>query len=177
MKTFIIQTSPTHTASTFLVNAIHGLIPNLSDKEIMYDTFDDTNNIFIMKCHLDIDDLINKYGQIYKLIFICSERKDMNIFMYERYKTYDNVVIFDFNELNETSVNSLIDIVDNIYNKINPLLNINLDKIKCVERIKLMNIKYEEIKNEPFYYVDDFFGLHGSHRNRYHQYALCSIPL
>ena len=166
MKTFIIQTSPTHTASTLLINAIHGLVPGFFDKQIMFDTFDDSDNIFIMKCHFDIDELINTYGQIYKLIFICSQRKDMDIFMYERYKTYDNVVIFDFNELNETSINSLIDIVDNIYNKIKPLLNINLDKIKCVERINLMNIKYEEIKHQPFDYIDEFFGLHGSHRNR-----------
>ena len=35
MKTLIIQTSPYHTASTFLVNAIYGLIPELSNKKII----------------------------------------------------------------------------------------------------------------------------------------------
>ena len=34
MKLLIIQTSPFHTASTFLVNAIYGLIPELIDKKI-----------------------------------------------------------------------------------------------------------------------------------------------
>lgn len=33
MKTLIIQTSPQHTASTFLVNAIYGMIPELFDKK------------------------------------------------------------------------------------------------------------------------------------------------
>ena len=33
----IIQTSPAHTASTFLVNAIYGLIPELFDKKIIFD--------------------------------------------------------------------------------------------------------------------------------------------
>jgi hypothetical protein len=37
MKTMIIQTSPTHTASTFLVNAIYGLITELFDKKIIFD--------------------------------------------------------------------------------------------------------------------------------------------
>jgi hypothetical protein len=35
MKTLIIQTSPYHTASTFLVNAIYGLIPELVNTKII----------------------------------------------------------------------------------------------------------------------------------------------
>lgn len=35
MTILIIQTSPTHTASTLLVNALYGLIPELNDKKIM----------------------------------------------------------------------------------------------------------------------------------------------
>jgi len=35
MKLLIIQTSPKHTASTLLVNAIYGLIPELYNKKII----------------------------------------------------------------------------------------------------------------------------------------------
>ena len=35
IKTLIIQTSPHHTASTLLVNAMYGLIPELSNKKII----------------------------------------------------------------------------------------------------------------------------------------------
>ena len=167
MKLLIIQTSPTHTCSTLLVNAIYGLIPELSDKKITFEEFDDSYNIICMKSHIDIDLLIDKYNHLYKLIFICSERKNLDIIMDIKYKTYKNVIIFDFNELNETIINPLPIIVDTIYNKVkNVLVNIELDKTKCIERIKSMNNKYEEIKNESFNYIDDFYGLHGSHRNR-----------
>jgi hypothetical protein len=35
MKILIIQTSPFHTASTFLVNAVYGIIPELLEKRII----------------------------------------------------------------------------------------------------------------------------------------------
>jgi hypothetical protein len=172
MKLLIIQTSPYHTASTILINAIYGLIPELFDKKII-GIWDNNfekyfENIIVIKNHnINIDELINKYNQKYKLVFICSERLEKNYLMDQKYKTYDNVVIFDFNELNETSNNTLIQIIDNIYNKVqNVLSDIELDTTKCIERIKLMNIRYDEIKNEPFSYVDNFFQIHGSHRNR-----------
>ena len=172
MKLLVIQTSPYHTASTFLVNAIYGLIPELFNKKIIGIWDNDFEKYFkdiiVIKSHdLLIDELINKYNKNYKLVFICSERQKMNYLIDNKYKSYDNVVIFDFDELNETSDNKLIQIIDNIYNKVTNILpNIELDKTKCIERIKLMNIRYEEIKNMPFSYIDDFFEIHGSHRNR-----------
>jgi hypothetical protein len=172
MKLLIIQTSPYHTASTFLVNAIYGLIPELFNKKIigLWDNHFEKyfKDIIVIKSHdLLIDKVINKYNKQYKLVFICSERQKMNYLIDKKYKSYDNVVVFDFDELNETSDNKLIQIVDNIYNKVkNVLPNIILDKTKCIERIELMNIRYEEIKNMPFTYIDDFFEIHGSHRNR-----------
>jgi hypothetical protein len=169
MKLLIIQTSPTHTASTLLVNAIYGLIPELHDKKIMFDQLEDSDseNIIVLKRHDDIDVLIDKYDKLYKLIFICSERKDLDIVIDVKYRKYTNVVIFDYNELNETINNELLIIVNTIYNKVKYLLSdIKLNKITCIERIKSMNTRYEEIKNNSFDYIDDFFGLHGSHRNR-----------
>jgi hypothetical protein len=77
------------------------------------------------------------------------------------------VVVFDFDELNETSDNTLVKIVDNMYDKLKPLLiDVALNKTTCMERIKLMNVRYEEIKNKEFTFIDDFFEIHGSHRNR-----------
>ena len=75
--------------------------------------------------------------------------------------------MFDFFELNETIDNTLPQIVDNIYNKLkNVLVDVDLDKSKCIERLIMMNKKYEEIKHKKFSYIDNFFELHGSHRNR-----------
>ena len=173
MKLLIIQTSPPHTASTLLVNAIYGLIPELFDKKIIYGIGDYDfesyfKNIIVIKSHnTNIDELINKYNKKYKIVFICSERQKLNYLIDNKYKTYNNVAIFDFDEINETNDYSLNQIVDNIYTKIRKVLpNIELNKTKCIERINLMNIRYEEIKSNPFSYVDNFFEIHGSHRNR-----------
>jgi len=172
MKLLIIQTSPKHTASTLLVNAIYGLIPELCNKQIIgiwdRNFASHFENIIVIKNHdTNIDRLIKCYEKNFKLVFICSERQEMNYLIDEKYKKYDNVVVFDFNELNETPTNTLVNIVDNINNKVQCVLSdIKLDKTKCIERINLMNIKYEEIKTKPFNYVDKFFELHGSHRNR-----------
>jgi len=112
MKTLIIQTSPYHTASTFLINALYGLITELSNKKIIgiwdknfEDFFDD---IICVKCHnINIDELINIYRDNYNLLFICSERKDRNYLMDEKYRYYNNTIIFDFQDLNETHENSI----------------------------------------------------------------------
>ena len=79
MKTLIIQTSPLHTASTFLVNAIYGIIPELFDKRIIFNNVNESlfKNIIAVKSHnINIDELINKYQKKYNLYFICSERRE-----------------------------------------------------------------------------------------------------
>ena len=171
MKKLIIQTSPTHTASTFLVNALYGLIPELNDKKIIgiwADNFEQYfNDIIVVKNHnTNIDELIAKYKEQYDVYFVCSERKDMNKFIDDKYKSYNNVCVFDFNELNETLENTIPKIIQNIYDKINSMLNIELNVEGGINRINLMNVRYEEIKEKPFVYVDNFFEIHGSHRNR-----------
>ena len=172
MKTLIIQTSPFHTASTFLVNALYGIIPELFDKKIIgewvknWETY--FKDIIVIKCHnINIDNLIKKYSNKYRLFFICSERQDLNYIIDKKYKEYHNVIVFNFCELNETNENSITQIVDNIYFKMTNLIkDLELDKEKCIKRIELMNNRYKEIKDKPFSYIDGFFELHGSHRNR-----------
>lgn len=169
MKKLIIQTSPMHTASTFLVNALYGLIPELNDKKIIgiWDqNFDCFNDIIVIKNHdIDIDNLILKYDN-YELYFICSERKERNMLIDKKYKLYNNVCVFDFNELNENKENTLPKIIENIYNKINNMLNVKLDIESGINRINRMNERYAKIKHLSFDYIDDFFEIHGSHRNR-----------
>jgi len=98
------------------------------------------------------------------LYFVCSERGDKVID--EKYHHYKNVLIFNYDELLETETYSVEDIVTNAYNKLIGVLpgDIELNKQDAVERIQKMNLVYEEIKNKPFSYADDFYQLHGSHR-------------
>ena len=199
MKLLIFQNSPTRTASTLLVNALYGLIPELYDKHVFFHTMDhfhaectregsikpgsDFNyckdcipstlneydgNIIIIKTHnINIDQLYDLYSNNYKVVFICSERKTMQLCIDPKYKSYSNVLTFDFNELNETANNTLVEIADNIYSKVKILLSeIELDKTKCLNRIKLMNSKYSEIRKKKFSYIDPYFHLHGSHCHR-----------
>jgi hypothetical protein len=172
MKLLFIQTSPFHTCSTLLVNSLYGIIPECSTLSIRgtwsKNVDKDFKNIIILKSHnTNIDELIKKYKN-YKTVFICSERKNENRLIDKKYKKYNNVVVFSFKELNETANNTLNNIVENIYKKIKKVLpnNIVLDKETCIKRINDMNIRYEEIKDKPFTYIDPFFEIHGSHRDR-----------
>ena len=171
-KILIIQTSPQHTASTFLVNALYGVIEKLKDIPITFESHDYFDDISIFKCHdTNIDNLIKKYKNIYdELYFVCSQRIEYNLYIDAKYASYSNVIIFDYVELNETNENTIPNIIDNIYNKLQNLLSkhafITLNKQTAIERILNMNKKCNEIKNKSFNYIDLFFHIHGSHRNR-----------
>lgn len=178
MKTLIIQNSPQHTASTVLINALHGFIEDLNVLPVCFVGKNYVNleksywrhNIILIKSHSSIDSIIKMYGNKYKLFFVCSERceKKNDIYMIDnKYRKYENVLIFDYNELNETENNSLNEIVENMYTKLSNFLpNINLNKTLCIQRIKNMNYRYQQIKHLPFSFQDNFFHIHGSHRNR-----------
>ena len=179
-KTLIFQTSKPRTCTTLLVNALYGLIENgdLVDKEIIYvdyynkdvheNFFDD---VIIVKSHyLELEDLVKQFSEYYNLFFICSERKDKDLLINDNYKLYENICIFQYEELNETLENTTDIIVETIHNKVNNLLNekfnlnIKLNKENSINRINKMNKRYIEIKNESFNFVDRFYHLHGSHR-------------
>ena len=79
-----------------------------------------------------------------------------------------NVLLFDYNEILETDSYTTDQIIENTYNKLRAFLpeTISLDKETCITRIENMNETYKEIENKDFSHVDDFFQLHGKHRNR-----------
>ena len=63
-KVLLIQTSPTHTCSTFLINSLYGLFENISDKKILGTLIKsfEFEDISILKCHnINIDNLIEIY--------------------------------------------------------------------------------------------------------------------
>jgi hypothetical protein len=174
-KILIIQTSPTHTGSTFLINALYGIIEEINNKSICGEWSDSYknyfNNIIVLKCHnTNIDELIKKYSHKYHVYFVCSERPLLNKHINCKYKLYENVISFFYRDLLETEKNTIDIIIDNIYNNLKSLLSkhpeIKLNKQNGIERIINMNKRYIEIKDMPFSYIDPFFELHGSHRNR-----------
>ena len=177
-KVVIFQSSARGTGSTLLVNALYGLIEKLKDKKVIGDWHNEKldnffDDIFVIKSHINMDhkmEIIDK--EKYDLYFVCSERVEQNKFILNRHKEMKNVVVFPYSELNETEENTLEMIVDNIYNKVSKLLEkhdfIKYNKQTAIERIQKMNQKYEEIKDQPFSYIEDFYGLHGHHRNRNH---------
>jgi len=165
----IIQTGFKRSGTTFLVNLLYGfIIPN----EAVHGYFDieeplePFSEYSIYKSHmLNIEDIIDKYTNKYQLYFIISERDEK---IDERYKELHNILIFDYyKELLESEDNPIQNIVDNAYKKLSLFLpdDIHLSKEWAINRINNMNNIYEEIKEYDFSYIDDFFALHGSHRN------------
>lgn len=171
--TIIHQSSPYHTASTLLVNAIYGLIPFFKRHRIVCaDKIDalkyTRNNLLVVKTHdLNFNELNDRLKKVnMSPIFICSERTEKNYLIPEEYRNWENVIIFDYNELNETPENTIENIVDNMIEKIRHIFPFELDKQGCITRIHEMNARYNEIKDQPFEYIDPFYEIHGSHRNR-----------
>jgi len=171
MKTLIIQTSPIHTASTVLVNALYGMIPEISHMNAIgvwdcsdeyhcdEDTFEDyialnTPNDFeeivVLKSHNTyLDYYMIKYSYHYDIYFVSSERKAKDVAGYmfpEEYRNYENLILFDYEEINETEDYSIEDIVNCMYDKLSQTIpNINFSKSGGVDRIRGMNKSYQEI--------------------------------
>lgn len=171
----IIQYSPTRTASTVLCNILYGLY--YDNHKVVYadgiQLSESLNSNFIIKTHClntNIDEIISSNLK-YKLFFIVSERPEINQIIDNKYKNYNNVLRFSYtNELNETPDFPISNIVINVNNKlkqflpkkIHPIMPIN----NAINRIIDMNKLYSQIKNESFDFIDDYYHIHGSHRNR-----------
>jgi hypothetical protein len=110
------------------------------------------------------------YGKVYKLYFVCSNRGILHID--PKYHSYKNVLIFNYPELLETEENTLEMIIENGYQKLSTFLPghvcDHLNQETALIRVQKMNQRYKEIKNKPFTgYIDDFYQLHGHHKNRF----------
>ncbi len=174
MKTLIICSSYPRSASTLLVNALYGMVPALEHKKVFWDDFRHSNNnnyqnvgnTIIIKTHdVNIDEISRALKDHYRLYFVCSERGG-NRFD-NRFRSWPNVAIFDYSELNETAELPLVTIIDNIYTKVSRLIpGLTFSRLGALRRVATMNERYDEIKNFSFDFVDDFYQLHGSHRTR-----------
>ena len=171
----IIQTSPHGTASTVLVNLLYGfLIP--SERILLYEKIDELKLLpgrkyHIVKAHFEhIRQIMVRYAAQYDLYFICRQRAEGGHNMPAIYHKWSNVLFFNYTELNETSVNSVENIVEQVYTKLHEFLpepaRTDLNKAGGVQRLQNMNSFYKKIKLRPFDYFDTFYSLHGSHRNR-----------
>ena len=168
----IIQLSPRCTGSTLLVNMLYGYLQ--PEKPVVFGFVHDLQKLkrnYIIKTHdLNIDQWIRLYGKVYKLYFVCSNRGILHID--PKYHSYKNVLVFDYPELLETPENTLDMIIENGYQKLSiflpPHVCEHLNQETAHIRIQKMNERYKEIKNKPFTgYIDDFYQLHGHHKNRF----------
>lgn len=175
----IFQSSPARTASTVLINALYGIIPEIRNTGIVGQWNMRRNrplfkNVQVLKSHdVDLDRLTAAFGKDHRIYFVCSERKALGIHIDEKYKHRKNVCCFDFDELNESVSNPLDTIVQTICDRVGAMMQTANDQclgelsVKGgVERLMAMNRKYDEIKHLPFTHIDPFYEIHGSHRDR-----------
>lgn len=182
-KIAIIQISPPRTASTLLMNAILGLIKNeepvyyinlsdiKKDKKELSKIKNHFGDVIILKTHIgttSIKKAIRKWKRFlfgYQCFFICSERKDIDSLLDI---DEDKALVFPYEVLLETPFNSLKNIVDNLHAEISKFLPnyIKLNKDSCYKRLVEMNTMVSTMKNAHISEIDEFYGIHGSHRNR-----------
>ncbi len=173
----IIQTGLPRTGSTVLVNLIHGfLLPHEAVRffpHLSTATKKHINKYLITKTHdTRIDNFVKNYKN-YNIYFIVSQRNNHDK-IDGKYRKHDNVLIIDYNDINETEKNSLKNIVNTVFNKLKTFLpndilpkkNDTEIKNSMFDRITNMNKVYEEIKHKPFSHYDKFYHIHGHHRGR-----------
>ena len=170
----IIQTSAARSGSTVLSNILMAFFQPYEplcfmgkhsyNKELM------KNNVVIKTHDKNIDDWIKKFNDEYDLYFIISDRGNYD---WDKYYQYDKTLYISFEELLESENNLLSCIVENVYTKVGELLPKdymvnNRPKVSIqngINRINNMNDKYEKIKTKPFEFVDNYYQIHGHHRN------------
>jgi hypothetical protein len=171
-KIRIIQSSQPRTGSTLLTNILYGLF--CYDKNACFSNQIDTQILktnFILKTHQT--DLLGIQKKIinYNLFFVCSERPQINRKLKPAHKTKANSIIFDYTkDLLIQDTKTIIDVVKYVKLKLETKLPEDIMKLANIElaskRIEEMNEYYETIKDKPFSFFDDHYGIHGSHRNR-----------
>lgn len=173
-KIKIIQSSPTHTGSTLLVNLVHGYIS--PDEKVHWNTQLLINKFLITKTHnTNIEFWEKKYPQ-YKLFFIMSERNDKKICkkINSKSRKKSNVLIINYDKILVNDNNNQKNMIDYIFNKFNNFIPKKLKPNKCDDLIKddmekrlnIVNDTVLKLKDKSFDIYDKFTHIHGSHRNR-----------
>ncbi len=174
----IIQSSPAHTGSTVLANLLYGMFAprepvSFSMTADSIGKEEKNSESRILKTHnIDFDYWSDELScsDLFFMITHRANHKQIDV----KYQAWPNVLIFDYDEINETDGNSLWEIVDNAFDKIfnlmegsiEPRLSTEEVRWNMMDRIVCMNQRYDEIKDRPFSYYDEFYHIHGSHRGR-----------
>jgi hypothetical protein len=170
-----------------------GIIVGMQDQPVYFTDFvhspylsDEPLDVF--KTHeTNLAEVAARFGPDYRLFFIGSERTisekmdrvstgragaqsavpseqairfSTNKFV-DSFRDHDNVAIFDFKDISDQTV------CGNLYGVVGFMAPyVELDYEGCLARVEAMNRRVGEIAEQPFSYVDPFFGVHGSHRSR-----------
>ncbi len=178
MNKFCIITPP-RTGSTLLTNIIHGFFdPNapcsfgLRKRTIKFISGKENNSV-ILKSH-DVK-LIN-YPIAENCYIISSIRPEINKVVPPLKNKNSNILILDYttdllyaSPYSENNGKTLDDVIKNVASKIKeefsiPILTSQINQAK--DRVLKMNEAYEKIKHKPFAKFDEFYHIHGNHRNR-----------
>jgi len=186
----LIQASLMHTGSTLLSNLLKGLFEYETKIEFCTFSFNNKKEIkrsflksFVLKTHAEhIPPAINNAcGNAYKY-WIISSNRDNKIYRCN----HPNFISFEYEQLLETTTNSIETIVNTVAQKLKTalptIITDEMDINASIQRIKTMNTLYEKIKNQPFKFTDwpnlnskevrrlrsmaMFYEIHGHHRNR-----------
>ena len=174
----IIQVSNPGSGSTVLVNLLMAYFQPYEGVVFMgrnYYNEDIIHNNIVIKTHdKKINEWIDKYNEDFDLYFIISNRNDYD---WGEFHNYKNILFIEYDVLLETENNSIQNISKVVYEKVENFLPKeyiihNRKKISIqngINRINNMNKRYDEIKNKPFEFVDKYYQIHGSHRNKNHE--------
>ena len=170
--------SPPRTASTLLVNVVHGLYDPFSP--VIAEDSPPKVETNIIKTHNCSYRAWTKNYPEHKLYFVCSERREIealipyknNICIDNEFVLHDNVVVFRYDELLYARRPLLVqrverrDVVHKIAKKLESVIPIPQNIDAAVARASDMDDRCAEIADKPFSFYDEYYHIHGSHRER-----------
>ena len=171
----IIQVSHPGSGSTVLSNLLMAFFQPYENVIFMGKHFykeELVHNNIVIKTHDKlIEEWNKKYENIYDLYYIISDRHDYD---WDTYRNNKKFLFITYEELLENDKNPIEQISINVFNKVNNFLpkeymiynRKNISIQNGINRINNMNKRYAEIKDKPFEFVDKYYQIHGSHRNR-----------
>ena len=169
MNTRIVQNGFPGTGTTPLANLIYGLVA--PDSPIKFGDHHIKHHIITKTHNTDVDELMAMFPE-YNLYFIMIDRgyERVKARIDDKYRSYKNVLIINYSEILETKEWDVKNIADNLFPKLLKFLpteivpNPSEGADRMATRLRNMNSRYEEIKDEPFSHYDPFYHIHGKHR-------------